>query len=333
MANGWLAALFPLLIAGCGDSSAERAKKAGAQLAAGLVSALESSADNATPHLCASWPTATSAPRRFELAGAAVVVTGPELAIEADEAAIVAVADARGSATAAARTRELVEGLPEDVRVVLALGGMGRNKRELVAALGPLVSARWALVAMPGDRESVDALGAAIADLGRGGRAVFDGTAIRSITGGGMRVVTIPGIAAESGLAAGTEGCVHRPEDAADAAARLAAHDGGPRILASYAAPRQRGDGGSDLADGVHAGEPELSAAVAASKALLILHGQIEPRPVAGDAGIARTPAFIAVGPLERSPALLGLGTTRFAGVIARRAGNGVRWVRIKLER
>lgn len=318
----------------CGDSSNERAKKAGAELAAGLASALDVSADNATPHLCATWPTAAGSERRFELSGgAAAVVTGHRLAVEAEGGAIAAVADARGSSTAVARAKQLAATFAErDVRVVLALGGMGRNSKELVAALEPLVSPRWALVAMPGDRESVKALRSAVAELGRGGRPVFDGSAVRSIALGPARVVTVPGIAAESGLAAGTEGCVHRAEDAAAAAAELAAHEG-PKIFALYAAPRQRGEGGSDLADGVHAGEPELSDAVTASRALLVLHGQIEPPAGVADSGIARSPTSVAVGPLERSPALFGLGATRFAAVIATVARGAVSWQRIALDR
>lgn len=333
-----LAAALALLGAtACSDSAADRAKRAGAELASGLVSALEASSDNATPRLCAAWPAASSrGPGRFDLGGATAEVSGATLVIEAggdDRPALAAVADARGSSQAAVRARRLAKQFREaGVRVVVALGGMGRNKTQLVAALEPLVDARWALVAMPGDRESVPALRAAIAELGRGGRPVFDGSAIRAIDAGDLRAITLPGIASDAGLAAGAEGCIHRPADAAEVAAKLAARDGS-RLVLSYAAPRQRGDGGSDLADGVHSGEPELASLAAESRAHLIVHGQIElPPGAAGSGAIAgrERGKAVAVGSLERSPALLGMGGSGYAGVIATASKGGVRWRRTR---
>ena len=323
-----------LALGACSDSAAERAKKAGDQLAAALVNALEASSDNATPRLCAAWPPkASRSPVRFDLGGATAEVRGETLSIEGKRAALAAVADARSSAQAAARARQLAVTFREArVRVVVALGGMGRNQAELIAALEPLVDRSWALVAMPGDREAIPALRGAIAELGRGGRPVFDGSVIRVIDLGGMRAVTLPGISSEAALAAGSEGCLHRAADAVEAAAHLAAHDG-PRLLLSYAAPRQRGERGSDLADGVHAGEPELASVADKSRAHLILHGQIELHAKATGSGTVKRPGqSLAVGALERSPALYGMGDSRYSGVIVKRSRRGVRWRRTRPE-
>src|SRR5690606_25275642 len=112
--------------------------------------------------------------------------------------------------------------------------------------------------ALPGDRESIPAHRAAVAGLHAAGLPVFDGSRIRLVEMDGVLLAAYPGVEHAGQLVAGADGCVHRPDDAAALAARLAGHDG-PRVWAGHAPPRQRGPRASDLAlGGVHIGERSL---------------------------------------------------------------------------
>src|SRR5690606_20567002 len=192
----------------------------------------------------------------------------------------------------------------EEVAAVFFLGGMAEGEDELHELLAIASEpARWAVIAMPGDRESVAGLRGAVSRLAGEGRAVFDGSQVRLVDIGPIRAVTLPGAAHTSHLIPGADGCLRRAGDAEAAARELAGHDG-LRVWLAYAAHRQRGPGGSDLSDGVHAGERALGDAVATAKPHLAVHGQIELGgniAMAGD-GSERRPAAVAVGALEMSP-------------------------------
>jgi hypothetical protein len=323
--------------AACGDKKAERAEKLATGMAAGLATALEAVEIEPAPHLCASWPADPGAG-----GGAAAALAGGSLATRKgarltlsgfpEPARLAAVADSRGAgAIIEDRLAGLVEVWKRDqVAAVFFLGGMAETEDELHRLLAIASEpARWAVIAMPGDRESVSGLRGAVSRLAGEGRAVFDGSQVRIVELGPIRAVTLPGAVHTSHIIPGADGCLRRGGDAEAAGRELATHDG-IRVWLAYAAHRQRGPVGSDLSDGVHAGELALRDAVATARPHLALHGQIElgGNVAMAGKGTERRPAAVAVGALEMSPPLLDLGTELAAGVIVTAGDDHVRWRR-----
>lgn len=337
-ARAALLAVLALLPAcsNCSSGDSKRTKQVASTLAGGLVAALEATEREPAPHLCATWP-GPADPNQFrnlELEGGAKVeLRGNRLELSGFPAPlkIAAVADARGNSDI---VRERLAGLAEiwrreGVAAVFVLGGMAESKDDLTALLEVAASGRrWVVVALPGDRESYPALRGAVHDLASAGWPVFDGSRVRLVDAGDLEAVTVPGMAHADQLVSGSEGCVHKPKDAEAAARALSRHEG-PRLWISYAAPRQRGPVASDLADGVHAGEPELAAAFELAHPTLAMHGQIELpiHPHMTGSASDRHPAALAVGALELSPPLFGLGASA-AGVIVTARGKTLRWRR-----
>lgn len=193
-------------------------------------------------------------------------------------------ADARGAegATLAnlAWARRRLEA--EKVDAVLVLGGMGRAKDELAKTLGAVASgAPWIVVAQAGEREGVPALAEALEALVAAGAPIVDGGAARILVVDGVAIGFLPGLAADDsgrahGLAAGEDGCGRADEDTSALAGELAAQKA-PRLLASYAPPRQRGTGATDLAlGGVHVGDPTVARAAEVAGVVAVVHGQID---------------------------------------------------------
>src|SRR5258706_201582 len=90
--------------------------------------------------------------------------------------------------------------------------------------------ARLAVVAAPaagcggrkaGGSESIPALRKAVAALHGQGAAIVDGSTARQIDAGPLWVVTVPGVAFASELAAGVDGCVRERADLAPLGAWL----------------------------------------------------------------------------------------------------------------
>jgi hypothetical protein len=222
------------------------------------------------------------------------------------------VADARGATTETLANLERVtaEFRRAGVDVVVALGGLGTTREEIATVLEALAGERreWLVLALPGDREPVWAFEEALAALAERGVPVVDGARLGVLVADGVAVAALPGLDLDDdlrahGLTAGADGCGRTDEDA-DAVARRLAAERGPRVLASYAPPRQTGAGATDLAlGGVHVGDPVVTRVARAARVALVVHGQIDEaagREAPLEAGLA-----VAAGPLEAAPAPL----------------------------
>lgn len=328
---------------GSGDEGETRGKRAGAALAASLAAAVAQRDRLRAPYRCARLdrtpgdlaPPVLAGGRTLEREGRLLRLGGPG----ADRTLVLgAIADARGDAP---RTLAALEAVAQafsegGVEVVLSLGGMGRDEDELAAVLGALARAGdWLVVAVPGDREAVPAHRRAVAALRESGLAVVDGADIRLLEADGAVVATLPGVEARGQLVAGPQGCAHTDDDAAALAASLAAAEG-TKVWAGYAAPRQQAAGGSDLVDGVHAGERVLAEPLARSGAQVVLHGQIDDAALGEPRGTARlsakAPAFLGTGALEAVP-VTGWRDEAVAGaaLIAEIGPRRLRWRRVRL--
>jgi hypothetical protein len=254
--------------------------------------------DDRLPHRCAAL--ADGEPTRdqiLDLDHAAEVLT------------IGVIADARGSDPATLdRVRRARSAFAEaGADLVLSLGGMGGDRDELAAVFEALADAAGVpVVAIPGDREPLEAHREAIAQLAPS-RPLHDGSTIRSIRAGPTTVVTFPGVAERSQLLPGPEGCYFEDEDAAAMAAYLARREG-LVVWAGYAPPRQRGAAASDLVRGVHIGDRPLAAAMVAGGVKLALHGLVDEAALEVPEGVRRLDLgdlfALAPGPVEALPVL-----------------------------
>ncbi len=270
---------------GCGSCGAREdvdpiATEVGKTMAAGLTGAIDRSAALGEPFRCAEPSgTASAAGPGADLgrrAGRALSFDGDWLRMGPAEVGrdrtLVAgvVADARGASAATltqlGRVRAAFE--RERVELVVSLGGMGTSEEELTQVLGALArDAPWVVWAIPGEREAIPAHRAAIASLSAAGYPVFDATRVRMVEVDGAVLASFPGAAEASRLLAGSDGCVHRPDDASALAMRLGAQKG-VRVWAGHAPPRQSDDDAGDVAlGGVHVGERALAAALPAARA------------------------------------------------------------------
>jgi hypothetical protein len=220
------------------------------------------------------------------------------------------VADARGTDEATLANVKAARKLFEAAKVdaVISLGGQGATRADVAAVLGPLArDARWVVIAIPGDLEDLEAHRAAIEELRAAGAPIVDGAAARIVVIDGVAIAFLAGLPlAEDGrahgLAAGLAGCGFTEEDAAALADRLAAEPG-PRVVASYRPPRQRGGEATDVTPGgVHAGEDVVARVARRGNATLLVHGA--SRESAGRwAGAA--PIVAATGALASAPVRL----------------------------
>ena len=154
------------------------------------------------------------------------------------------VADAAGAAPATIAALGRLRAKLEAARptIVLTLGGMGANERELETTLAVLADkASWPVVALPGDLEPVTAHDEAVATLRKRGVPVIDGRLAHRIELGGATIATLPGAGAATRLPAGADGCSYRPQDVTAATTDLRDAKG-IRILASFEAPRPAGE-------------------------------------------------------------------------------------------
>jgi hypothetical protein len=224
-----------------------REPPASARVAPALVAALGAADRVRAPWRCAALDTPVLPAETLALGDRTWTARDRTLRLAGDRAEIVVgvVADAGGAApaTLAALGRMRARFEASAVDVVVALGGLGANERELAATLGVLGDrAPWPIVALPGDLEPEPAHRAAIAAARARGAAVFDARLVRWIELGGLAIATIPGAGASARLAAGDDGCSWRDEDVAAVYAALAKRDG-LRVVATAEAPRERGGG------------------------------------------------------------------------------------------
>jgi hypothetical protein len=181
------------------------------------------------------------------------------------------IADAGGSApntlAALGRLRAQFDAAKPDL--VLALGGNGRDDKEIIATLGALGDrAPWPIVSLPGDLESETAHRQALATLRKRGDVVLDGRQVRFIESGGVTIGTLPGAGARERLVAGGDGCGWTSADIAALYAAVTAKSG-VRIIASAEAPRR-----------IARGEPAGELALVPPEAIeVLLHGPVVSAP------------------------------------------------------
>jgi hypothetical protein len=284
------AGVWWLWLRGSGEPAPRRAGAiAGETIAAGAIGAIAAAEEIREPYHCARWDVApeedtaaapepevlTAFGRRFERSGRALHVGGGD-----SQLVIGFVADARGADDRTLAHIATVRAAfdKRGVELVISLGGMGRDEKELTAVLDALSrNARWPVLAIPGGRESLPAHRAAVEAVANGGRGVvFDGAAVRLVEMDGASVGTLPGIAEPAQLLAGNDGCVHGVEQLVKFANELSERPA-PRVVASYAPPRQGGETGSDLVTGgIHIGEPAVAQAVNAAKPSVVVHGLVD---------------------------------------------------------
>lgn len=299
---------------------------AGRTAAAGVAAALARADAMRAPFRCARWNVdaqaehagsiATPTGRRADRRGAVLRVTGGDRTLT-----LGVVADVRAPTPAALHNLRQIRAEFERARVdaVVSLGGMGTVEEDIARSLAEIVrGAPWITIAMPGATESVPAHRAAVAALARDGAAVVDGSAVRIVEIDGAVVGTLPGVAAAGQLAAGADGCVHTADDI-DAFAAAFALRPAPRVLASYAPPRQAGDAASDVAlGGVHVGEPEIATATRATRPIAVVHAVVDEAALGartGSAVVTGPPVIVAAGAADGAP--LWLPDDRIAGARA----------------
>lgn len=284
------ALLVPVLMAcaaACNSPKREAppSKQVAELLAAGIRHSVEQSSQLLEPFRCAEAIEQTGS-ATLDLSGIDRVVT-----IRGDIAEVSAgkrrkdrrlligvVADARGADpdTLAELGRATKAFEEAGVELVVSLGGLAEEQRALAAMLRQLASGPWLVYAAPGDREDVAVHRATIAELAAGGSAILDGSVIRQLTMDGVVLASLPGAAHRDRLLAGSQGCVHRSEDADQLANRLAGTEG-VRVWLSHTPPRQRGARASDAAiEGIHVGEIDVADAVTRSAAHVVLHGLVD---------------------------------------------------------
>ena len=220
-----------LLAAACGGSSAPASTRVGGA----LVAALEAADDARVPWRCA----APDGPDLTEEVVGAWKLTGHGMRRAAGGTITIGViADAGGAAPATIAALGRLRPKLEDVDLLLVLGGMGTTRGELEATLGTIANdASWPTVVLPGDLESVGALGEAIATLRAKGLLVVDGRLAQRIELPNVLIATVAGASDASRLVAGADGCEYHAEHVAAALADLTAF-AGIRILAAAEAPR-----------------------------------------------------------------------------------------------
>ena len=280
--RAWIAVLAACAACGGKRPSGESGRIA----AAGLLAGVAAAAAEQAPWRCARGD-------------------GPPLELPATAIAVIADARAPSDATLAALAALHRAFKDAGVGVVVTAGGMGTAQPELERTLGVLVDPAWTLVALPGAAESVSGLRGAIAALHGKGAAIVDGTRTSVIDTHALRVVMLPGDTSAPRLAAGSDGCVRDRADIDAALARLGTtavrSERLPQVVISTTAPRGRGPS-SDLAPGgIHAGEPDLAAALAQHGAELVVHPQLGAPPANGAVTVGNQ-AVIAAGIADASP-------------------------------
>ena len=304
---------------------------AGSRLALSLVEHLGTSLQLSAPHRCARIQPGLHAPVMPDMRWS---VTDAILSIDsyADKKAllIAALADARGNDAVTLRATEIMREkfIQEKVDLVVSLGGMGKNKESIQAVLAELSrDAPYLLVALPGDRESVDAHRQAIRELTDSGARILDGATYRFLRLGSVLLATMPGIAMTANLIAGNEGCEHTGDDVKALLDLLSAEEA-TVVLASYAPLREQGDHASDRGVGaIHTGETLLSPLLGSAALSVVIHGMVEqesPTP-RGKVRPGRGPSSIATGSLDPL-------TGPSAALLLSIAGKKLSWRRIEAE-
>lgn len=254
---------------------------------------------------------------------------------DGDRLVLGVVADARG---AREQTLKGLRSIRErfraaGVQLVVSLGGLAETAGDIEALLSVLADqAAWPVIALPGDREAVTAHHTAVDRLAKRGARVIDGARARLLRRGGVVLGTFPGVGHAARLVAGSAGCVHDEADARALATQLAAQRGA-RIWLSYAPPRQATPSASDRTDeGVHVGERLMSAAVEQSKAILVLHGQVDEAAIAarGEHPVAaKAPLLLAAGAADALPGVRPDGPRSATALIVTIGDGRIRWERL----
>lgn len=242
-----------------------------------------------------------------------------------DKLTIGVVADAHGNPEHLPTIRQRF--VDSRVDLVVALGGMATPQGELEAMLTVLAEpAQWFVLAMPGDWEAVPTHQEANRVLAE--RGVVDGSRIRSIDTGHIRLVTLPGAPHVQRLLAGDQGCVHAPEDVA-ALTQLFAGAPGIRVLFSHVPPRQQGLDATDLgAEGVHIGELALADAMGITEVDVAIHGLVPTAISPGRASMADLggkPLILSAGSAEGHP-IPGHSRRPHLALIATLESNRITW-------
>lgn len=267
------------LLAACGGSNSSR--ESGRAAATGLQAGLEVAAATRTPWRCAR---STAPPIRI-----APQASAPRIGV---------VADARGAdaPTLAALAAIRAAFADAHVDVVIAAGGMGTSDDDLGRTLAALAGP-WPIVLVPGDREAMPAVQRAIS--ASGGKLVDGAAAV--VTVGGLAFATVGGAPAVERLAAGAEGCTRDRADIDAILGRLRAATTEPpvarpaRLLITPSAPRGRGASSDATVDGIHVGDLDLAAELAAYPVDLVVHPEVGPAPAAGHLALAATPVARAI--------------------------------------
>jgi hypothetical protein len=315
-----VAAVAAVVVAGvgCGGKRESAVGAPGGAIGVAIAAGLDAAAEVRAPWRCAALDGSPPPPATVS-AGAARWTIADRTATLAERAgapgrplriAFVADAEAPTDATRAALAALRAKLTAQGVVVVVALGGMGGSKADLVGTLGALTGHDTLVVAVPGDREPALAHREAVAALA--GDGVIDGAAVRWIVLGKVGVATLPGQPFAARLAHGVEGCGHADADAT-AVLAIGPTDLRARILATQRAPRH-----TDPADrgalGAAAGDAALAAAIAGKDVRpdLVVHASLDgaaappgrltvtaaPRPV----------VMVATGVASSSPRLDAVG-------------------------
>jgi hypothetical protein len=292
-------ALLLIALAACGTRSRDPAAAKGAVGKAtgdALVAAIAAADATMEPWRCARLgdPVSGAAPTGWTLDGQTI-----RGGVARKTARVVFVSEARGAsdATVAALLALRKQLDPDPVDVVVSLGGLGGTRDEIERALDPIArGAPWLVIAIPGDRESIEEHRAAVTALAATGAAIVDGSQVRVIDLPAIAIGSLPGARYPERLGAGNSGCLRDEADAEALLARLREIEKKPRVLAVQDAPR----GATDLAPGgVHAGEVELARAIAAAPVELVVHRAVDDTSSGGVLKKPLASATAAVGAID----------------------------------
>lgn len=275
----------------CGETAepTSESHKLGVRLAGATVAHLEQTLLLTAPYRCAAPRNPTAAP----------LAIAPELARVT--IAVIAGLHELNVTTRATLTRLATSIEKANPTAVLSLGGHANSEQLLAALIEASASKTRPLIMVPGAQEGIPAHRDAIAKARSAGLEVVDGTQIRRIDIGPVRIVTLPGADTAVRLAAQAKGCVFSTTDVADAVALLAQADG-VRVLAAAVPPRQNGQTATDLVDGIHIGSLTMRqhALAESSPVQLIVHGVTSaPTPAVHRLRTADLPLVIPAGNLD----------------------------------
>lgn len=214
------------------------------------------------------------------------------------------VADARGDASAARAVRRHLN--KESVALVISLGGMAQTRDDIHSILSIISKdAPWITLAAPGDQESVENHRDALGALTTSGHPIVDLLTLRRFDiDASIRVGVLPGVPSARQHVLGPQGCIYDKSDVLSLVSELESSPLKQTLWLSHQAPRQSGPKGSDLSDGIHAGDRLMEKIFNDAPMIHFVHGHFS----ASATKKSKATRFTSTGIMESAPSAEGPG-------------------------